>query len=111
MDRKTEVDELRRDLETRWYSIQDDSEPPVGDSSEGPTAAELPTCACIHGDRTQSEREQALNEFRSGSARLLIATDVASRGIQILRIHNATTIFHDFSSTTALPKQTQVILD
>ncbi|XP_039282349.1 ATP-dependent RNA helicase dbp2 [Nilaparvata lugens] len=40
-------------------------------------------CDCIHGDREQSDREQALAALKSGSVRILIATDVASRGIDI----------------------------
>ena len=38
---------------------------------------------CIHGDRSQSQREQALEGFRNGRYRLLIATDVAARGLDI----------------------------
>ncbi|XP_034243433.1 probable ATP-dependent RNA helicase DDX43 [Thrips palmi] len=37
----------------------------------------------IHGDREQSDREQALEDIKSGEVRILIATDVASRGIDI----------------------------
>ena len=40
-------------------------------------------CQCIHGGREQSDREAALNEFRDGSVKILIATDVASRGLDI----------------------------
>ncbi|XP_051899377.1 probable ATP-dependent RNA helicase DDX17 isoform X4 [Pristis pectinata] len=36
---------------------------------------------CIHGDKSQPERDWVLNEFRSGKAPILIATDVASRGL------------------------------
>lgn len=39
--------------------------------------------ASIHGGRTQSQREQALEAFRSGGYRVLCATDVASRGLDI----------------------------
>ncbi|XP_048581874.1 probable ATP-dependent RNA helicase DDX43 isoform X6 [Nematostella vectensis] len=38
---------------------------------------------CIHGDREQYDREQALDDFKTGLARILIATDVASRGLDI----------------------------
>lgn len=38
---------------------------------------------CIHGDREQVDREQALNDFKTGVAKILIATDVASRGLDI----------------------------
>ena len=43
-------------------------------------------CQCMHGDRDQMEREQALKELRSGRVKLLIATDVASRGLDIVDI-------------------------
>ncbi|KAL2557141.1 DEAD-box ATP-dependent RNA helicase 37 [Forsythia ovata] len=37
----------------------------------------------IHGDRTQQEREQALRSFKSGMTPILVATDVAARGLDI----------------------------
>ena len=37
----------------------------------------------IHGDRTQQEREAALKSFRSGKTPILVATDVAARGLDI----------------------------
>jgi len=37
----------------------------------------------IHGDRTQRERERALEMFRSGRAPILVATAVAARGLDI----------------------------
>jgi len=37
----------------------------------------------IHGDRTQDERERALLYFRTGRCPVLVATDVASRGLDI----------------------------
>jgi len=40
-------------------------------------------CVCIHGDKSQKEREFVLNEFRCGKAPILIATDVAARGLDI----------------------------
>jgi len=39
--------------------------------------------AVIHGDRTQSQRNSALASFQEGKARVLVATDVASRGIHV----------------------------
>jgi ATP-dependent RNA helicase DeaD len=39
--------------------------------------------AVIHGDLTQPQRERALQDFRSGRVRFLVATDVASRGLDI----------------------------
>jgi superfamily II DNA/RNA helicase len=37
----------------------------------------------IHGGRNQSQRERALDQFRRGSARAIVATDVAARGIHV----------------------------
>lgn len=37
----------------------------------------------MHGDRTQSQRNQALAGFRDGRYRVLVATDVAARGIHV----------------------------
>jgi len=39
--------------------------------------------ARIHGDRTQGQRNQALNGFKDGTYRVLVATDVAARGIHV----------------------------
>jgi len=39
--------------------------------------------ACIHGDRSQSDRNQALQGFKDGVYRILVATDVAARGIHV----------------------------
>ena len=38
---------------------------------------------CIHGDFRQSVREKVLNTFRDGKLRILVATDIASRGLDI----------------------------
>src|SRR5262249_19462338 len=37
----------------------------------------------IHGNKSQGQRERALAAFRSGKARLLVATDIAARGIDV----------------------------
>ncbi|XP_065065490.1 uncharacterized protein LOC135691545 isoform X1 [Rhopilema esculentum] len=42
---------------------------------------------CIHGDKSQPERDWVLKEFRDGKAPVLIATDVASRGLDIKDIN------------------------
>ncbi|AXH10265.1 DEAD-box ATP-dependent RNA helicase [Malaciobacter halophilus] len=42
----------------------------------------LPTL-CIHGDIKQSARGKALRDFKSGKIRVLVATDIAARGIDI----------------------------
>lgn len=40
-------------------------------------------CTSLHGDRDQADREQALEDIKNGDVRILIATDVASRGLDI----------------------------
>ncbi|TGZ47066.1 probable ATP-dependent RNA helicase DDX43 isoform X1 [Temnothorax longispinosus] len=40
-------------------------------------------CQSIHGDRDQTDREQALEDLKTGAVQILLATDVASRGIDI----------------------------
>jgi len=40
-------------------------------------------CNAIHGDKTQAEREAALDDFKAGKIAVLVATDVASRGLDI----------------------------
>jgi len=37
----------------------------------------------IHGNKTQSARQKALNDFKNGSIRVLVATDIAARGIDV----------------------------
>lgn len=44
------------------------------------------TVSCLHGDMEQKTREKVLNEFRSGASRVLIATDVIARGIDIQQV-------------------------
>lgn len=39
--------------------------------------------AGIHGDKTQGARQRALEDFRSGQVRVLVATDIAARGLDI----------------------------
>ncbi len=41
------------------------------------------TTDAIHGDKTQDERIKALEAFKNGSVRILVATDVAARGLDI----------------------------
>jgi ATP-dependent RNA helicase RhlE len=42
--------------------------------------------AAMHGNKSQRQREQALNRFASGAVDVLVATDVAARGIDVDRI-------------------------
>ncbi|CAI6363386.1 unnamed protein product [Macrosiphum euphorbiae] len=60
VNRKVTVDQLSSDLCMKGYIVES-----------------------IHGGREQSDREQALESLRNGEVNILIATDVASRGIDI----------------------------
>ena len=40
-------------------------------------------CDCLHGDIRQSQREKTMQRYRDGKLAVLIATDVASRGIDV----------------------------
>ncbi|XP_035982518.1 probable ATP-dependent RNA helicase DDX43 isoform X2 [Fundulus heteroclitus] len=49
---------------------------------------------CLHGDREQSVREEALSDFKESRVRILVATDLASRGLDV---HDITHVFnYDF---------------
>jgi ATP-dependent RNA helicase DDX5/DBP2 len=40
-------------------------------------------CRCIHGDKTQQERDETLAEFKANKLPILVATDVAARGLDV----------------------------
>jgi len=52
------------------------------------------TAAHIHGGRQQSDRDEAMASFRDGRCRILIATDIAARGIDVADIGHV--INYDF---------------
>ena len=43
-------------------------------------------CDAIHGNKTQGARQRALTNFKSGKIRVIIATDIAARGIDIANL-------------------------
>eukprot|EP00611_Tribonema_gayanum_P031399 TRINITY_DN906_c0_g1_i5.p3 TRINITY_DN906_c0_g1~~TRINITY_DN906_c0_g1_i5.p3 ORF type:complete len:115 (-),score=41.41 TRINITY_DN906_c0_g1_i5:1519-1863(-) len=47
------------------------------------TLLELRQVGVLHGGKTQDQREANLEDFRAGHVTLLVATDVASRGLDI----------------------------
>lgn len=57
---KRKVDRLVRDLKSRGYSVDG-----------------------IHGDMRQSQRDRVMGKFRKGKIEILVATDVAARGIDV----------------------------
>lgn len=54
-------------------------------------------CTSIHGDRNQTDREAALASFKRGQTPILVATDVASRGLDIPHVNHV--ILYDLPST------------
>jgi len=44
------------------------------------------TVSCLHGDMDQKERDLIMKEFRSGSSRVLITTDLLARGIDVQQV-------------------------
>ncbi|TKC44563.1 hypothetical protein EI555_010932, partial [Monodon monoceros] len=71
VSRKAVADHLASDLSIRHISVES-----------------------LHGNREQSDRETALKNFRTGEVRILIATDLASRGLDV---HDVTHVYnYDF---------------
>ena len=62
-NRKRDVDALKKSLSTNGYDV-----------------------AALHGDMDQGSRTEVLEKFRSGNVKLLIASDVAARGLDIPRV-------------------------
>tara|TARA_B110001469_G_C9598037_1_gene297029 strand:- start:16 stop:1221 length:1206 start_codon:yes stop_codon:yes gene_type:complete len=44
------------------------------------------SCECMHGDLSQEERNKIMEDFRSGTTRILISTDLLSRGIDVQQV-------------------------
>ena len=44
------------------------------------------TVSSMHGDMPQKERDEIMNQFRSGDSRVLITTDVWARGIDVQQV-------------------------
>jgi ATP-dependent RNA helicase RhlE len=43
-------------------------------------------CAAIHGNKSQGARTRALDDFKQGRIRVLVATDIAARGLDITEL-------------------------
>ena len=54
------------------------------------------TAEALHGNRSQGQRERALNAFREGDVQVLVATDIAARGIDVDTVTHV--INHDLPS-------------
>ena len=62
-NKKSKADELKYELMNKTFSV-----------------------SILHGDMMQKEREEIMKEFRSGATRILITTDILSRGIDIQQV-------------------------
>lgn len=71
------------DLETDDKAIIFAGRKSTADHISSEFAMQGTSVQCLHGDREQSDREQALKDLKTGEVRILIATDVASRGLDI----------------------------
>lgn len=62
----------------------------------------LTTSPAIHGDKQQQERDWVLNEFKTGKSPIMVATDVASRGIGMIesQLFPLPSLFSSLSSLT-----------
>lgn len=51
-------------------------------------------CEALHGDISQSQRERTLSGFRDGYFNILVATDVAARGLDVPNVDLVSSIYH-----------------
>jgi len=74
-----------RTAEAREFQLSADFLPDEArcDRVVGCSSANNHAVAVLHSNRTQREREQALQGFRSGRYEVLVATDIAARGLDI----------------------------
>ncbi|TKR89191.1 hypothetical protein L596_013331 [Steinernema carpocapsae] len=68
-------------------------------------------CLCIHGDKAQTERDWVLKEFKQGKTPILLATDVAARGLDVDDIKFV--VNYDYpnnSKTTSIASDARVVV-
>jgi translation initiation factor 4A len=58
------------------------------------------TVSAMHGDMDQTQRDVIMKEFRSGSSRVLIATDLLARGIDVQQVSLVSTLNLIFAKLT-----------
>ena len=85
VDRSEKADTMARLLEMGGYErvIAFCNTKNMTDRLSGLLAMRGISCQAIHGDIQQSVREKTLKKFRDGQIRVLVATDVAARGLDI----------------------------
>lgn len=84
--RKTEL--MKSLLQTNnWYQVLIFSRTKHGaDKLVKHLKRENISAAAIHGNKSQSQRTRALNEFKQNKTRVLVATDIAARGIDVQQL-------------------------
>ncbi len=86
-----EVDQEKKQLALRWLLSQHQPQSAIIFCNLKATVAEVAqaleksnvSTACLHGDLEQFDRDRVMARFRNKSVRLLVATDVAARGIDV----------------------------
>lgn len=81
---KTELLEHLLDSSHEFYAVMVFARTKAG-AEELATALKMEgvPVEAIHGDRSQGQRKRALDDFKKGKVRVLVATDVAARGIDV----------------------------
>jgi superfamily II DNA/RNA helicase len=80
-----QLSEILKDPKLSRVLIFNETKRDVEKLSEGLNSAGIKS-ESIHGDKRQGQRTKALNAFKNGHVRVLVATDVAARGLDIKEI-------------------------
>lgn len=67
------------------------------------------TVSSLHGDMEQQDRDVIMREFRSGSSRVLITTDLLARGIDVQQVGYGSSVCFFFKEYSALLQVSLVI--
>lgn len=89
MDKRRRLEQILRSQEPGSKIIIFCSTKKMCDSLAGTLTRQFGAVA-IHGDKSQGERDHVLSQFRTGRSPVLVATDVAARGLDIKDIRSVT---------------------
>ena len=76
--------EFGASTKTRWFFV--DAELTYSEAVLGSTSILAGIRSALHGDMNQAARNRTLSDLRRGKIKLLVATDVAARGIDVITI-------------------------
>uniref|UniRef100_A0A9L0JN84 RNA helicase n=1 Tax=Equus asinus TaxID=9793 RepID=A0A9L0JN84_EQUAS len=82
-EKRTLIQEFLRNLSPEDKAIIFVSRKLVADDLSSDLSIQGVPVQSLHGSREQFDREQALDDFRSGRVKILIATDLAARGLDV----------------------------